>query len=102
MISCFIYSAIVKQVSPGFYQYRKLRRKEKSTLIKISVLFVLNLVLSNSSIKFNSLALDQVLMLEYYQIYRCFVVLFLQLQRFFNCYYLENEDPQSFIFPSFQ
>lgn len=60
MISCFIYSAIVKQVNPSFYQYRKLKRKEKRTLVKISLLFVLNLVLSNSSIQFNSLALDQV------------------------------------------
>ena len=50
----------MKKVNPDFYQYRKLRRKEKRTLVKISVLFVLNLVLSNSSVQYNSLALDQV------------------------------------------
>lgn len=65
MISCFFYSAVVKRINPSLYQYRKLRRKEKRTLVKISVLFVLNIVLSNSSIQFNSLALDQVRILNY-------------------------------------
>ena len=89
MISCFIYSGIVKRTNPSLYQYRKLRRKEKNSVVKISILFSLNIVLSNSSIQFNSLALDQVYIIcMFYS--RCFDVRFLQLQPYLNFYSLER------------
>ena len=79
MISCFIYSAIVKKTNPSLYNYRSLRKKEKWTLIKISVLFVLNLVLSNSSIQFNSLALDQVIIVLWNR--------YIDVSLLYSCYY---------------
>ncbi|KAK8796238.1 hypothetical protein WA171_004199 [Blastocystis sp. BT1] len=59
MLSCFIYSSIMKCVAPGMFHYRPLRRNEWKTMFLVSLIFIINIILSNSSIKYNSLALDQ-------------------------------------------
>lgn len=60
MISCAVYSTLMKRVFPSFYKYRPLKRSEYKSLFAVSLIFIINIVLSNSSLKFNSLALDQV------------------------------------------
>lgn len=60
MISCAIYSMILKWLFPKFYNYRPLKSSEYKSLIAVSIIFIVNIVLSNTSLKYNSLALDQV------------------------------------------
>lgn len=60
MISCAIYSTIMKYVTPRFFNYRPLKQSEWKNMLLVSVVFIVNIVLSNSSLKYNSLALDQV------------------------------------------
>lgn len=60
MLSCAVYSTIMKYTAPKFFNYRPLKRGELKKMILVSVIFIVNIVLSNSSLKFNSLALDQV------------------------------------------
>lgn len=61
MISCAVYSTIMKHVAPGFFKYRPIKANEMKMLFLVSVIFIVNIVTSNSSLKYNSLALDQVL-----------------------------------------
>ena len=60
MISCAVYSTIMKYVAPGFFKYRPIKANEMKMLFLVSVIFIVNIVTSNSSLKYNSLALDQV------------------------------------------
>ena len=60
MISCSIYTTAMKYLCPSFYKYRPLKQAEIKNLVLVSVIFIVNIVLSNSSLKYNSLALDQV------------------------------------------
>ena len=60
MLSCFVYTSVMKKVTPKFYKGRSLRDSEFKTMILVSVIFIVNIILSNSSLKYNSLALDQV------------------------------------------
>lgn len=60
MISCAIYSTLMRFVAPRFFNYRPLKQSEWKNMILVSVIFIVNIVLSNSSLKYNSLALDQV------------------------------------------
>ena len=60
MLSCAVYSTIMKYTAPKFFNYRPLKNGELRNLFLVSVIFIINIVLSNSSLKFNSLALDQV------------------------------------------
>ena len=60
MLSCAIYSTIMKYTAPKFFNYRPLKEGELKKMFLVSVVFIVNIVLSNSSLKFNSLALDQV------------------------------------------
>lgn len=50
----------MKNVAPTMFRYRPLRSNEWKTMFLVSVIFIINIILSNSSIKYNSLALDQV------------------------------------------
>lgn len=50
----------MKYTAPNFFKYRPLKEGELRNLILVSVIFIVNIALSNSSLKFNSLALDQV------------------------------------------
>ena len=50
----------MKHFFPSFYKYRPLKQSEIKNLVLVSVIFIVNIVLSNSSLKYNSLALDQV------------------------------------------
>lgn len=61
MLSCAIYSTIMKYTAPNFFKYRPLKKGELRNLVLVSVIFIVNIALSNSSLKFNSLALDQVI-----------------------------------------
>ena len=61
MLSCAVYSTIMKYVAPGFFKYRPIKANEIKMLLLVSVIFITNIVTSNSSLKYNSLALDQVL-----------------------------------------
>lgn len=60
MLSCTVYSFVMKHTAPKFFNYRPLKQSEMKNLILVSVIFIVNIVLSNSSLKYNSLALDQV------------------------------------------
>ena len=62
MASCAVYSSIMKYLSPSFFKYRPLKKEEYKSIFLVSVIFIVNIVLSNSSLKYNSLALDQVLL----------------------------------------
>ena len=66
MLSCAVYSTIMKYATPKFFNYRPLKEGELKKMILVSVIFIVNIVLSNSSLKFNSLALDQVLLCSYF------------------------------------
>ncbi|CBK23301.2 uncharacterized protein [Blastocystis hominis] len=59
MLSCAVYSTLMKYTAPNFFKYRPLKEGELRNLILVSVIFIVNIALSNSSLKFNSLALDQ-------------------------------------------
>ena len=61
MISCAIYSSMLRWLFPKFYNYRPLKSSEYKSLIAVSIIFIVNIVLSNTSLKYNSLALDQVI-----------------------------------------
>lgn len=78
MLSCFIYSSIMKCVAPGMFHYRPLRRNEWKTMFLVSLIFIINIILSNSSIKYNSLALDQVNLDNFIhiQMFRCSMPVF--------------------------
>lgn len=60
MLSCYVYSSIMKRLTPSLFHYRPLRQSELKSLFLVSVIFIVNIILSNSSLKYNSLALDQV------------------------------------------
>ena len=60
MISSAIYSSCVKLCMPSYYNARKIEKGEYIRLFLVSVLFIVNIVLGNVSIKYCSLALDQV------------------------------------------
>ena len=60
MISCAVYSSIMKYTAPNFFKYRPVKTSEMKMLFLVSVIFIVNIVTSNSSLKYNSLALDQV------------------------------------------
>lgn len=66
MLSCAVYSTIMKYTAPNFFKYRPLKEGELRNLILVSVIFIVNIALSNSSLKFNSLALDQVFFFAFY------------------------------------
>lgn len=66
MISCAIYSTIMRFVAPRFFNYRPLKQSEWKNMILVSVIFIVNIVLSNSSLKYNSLALDQVCFIAFF------------------------------------
>ena len=59
MLSCYVYSSIMKHLTPSLFHYRPLRQSELKSLFLVSVIFIVNIILSNSSLKYNSLALDQ-------------------------------------------
>ena len=61
MISCAIYSSMLRWLFPKFYNYRPLKSSEYKSLVAVSIIFIVNIVLSNTSLKYNSLALDQVI-----------------------------------------
>ena len=60
MISSAIYSSCVKLCMTSYYIARKIEKGEYICLFLVSVLFIVNIVLGNVSIKYCSLALDQV------------------------------------------
>ena len=69
-----MYSSLVKWVAPSYYNGRHVDKDEYIRLFFVSVLFIVNIVLGNQSIKYCSLALDQVgnyLVLFHMQIVRC-------------------------------
>ena len=61
MLSCAVYTTIMKYTAPKFFKYRPVKRSEMINLFLVSLIFIVNIILSNSSLKYNSLALDQVL-----------------------------------------
>lgn len=61
MASCAIYSTAMKYLFPSSFKYRPLKKGELKTMFLVSVIFVVNIILSNTSLKYNSMALDQVL-----------------------------------------
>ena len=68
----------MKRVAPAMFHYRPLRRNEWKTMFLVSVIFIINIILSNSSIKYNSLALDQVNLVKFVhaQMFRCAMPVF--------------------------
>ena len=66
MISCAIYSTLMRFVAPRFFNYRPLKQSEWKNMILVSVIFIVNIVLSNSSLKYNSLALVQVCFIAFF------------------------------------
>ena len=50
----------MKYTEPNFFKYRPVKASEMKMLFLVSVIFIVNIVTSNSSLKYNSLALDQV------------------------------------------
>lgn len=60
MLSCAVYTTIMKYTAPKFFKYRPVKRSEMLNLFLVSLIFIVNIILSNSSLKYNSLALDQV------------------------------------------
>ena len=46
---------------PSYYNAREIKKEERLRLVLVSVLFIVNIVLGNVSIKYCSLALDQAL-----------------------------------------
>ena len=75
MLSCAVYSTLMKYTAPNFFKYRPLTEGELRNLILVSVIFIVNIALSNSSLKFNSLALDQVFSFFFLSESRCSAVL---------------------------
>ena len=79
MLSCAVYSTLMKYTAPNFFKYRPLKEGELRNLILVSVIFIVNIALSNSSLKFNSLALDQVfsyIFSFWIQMFRCAMPVF--------------------------
>ena len=68
----------MKCVAPGMFHYHPLRRNEWKTMFLVSLIFIINIILSNSSIKYNSLALDQVNLDNFIhiQMFRCSMPVF--------------------------
>ena len=61
MISSAVYSSIIRLAAPSYYNARPIEESEYLRLVMVSLLFIVNIVLGNVSIKYCSLALDQVL-----------------------------------------
>ncbi|KAK8795751.1 hypothetical protein WA158_000407 [Blastocystis sp. Blastoise] len=61
MISCSVYSMIMKQVNPSYYNKREISKQTMGKLLLMSFLFIFNIVTANTSLKYNSLALDQMI-----------------------------------------
>ena len=61
MISSAVYSGCVRIMAPSYYGARQVEKNEYFRLFLVSVLFIVNIVLGNVSIKYCSVALDQVL-----------------------------------------
>ena len=66
MISCAVYSFLMKKITPSLFRYRPLKKGEFKQIILVSLIFIVNIILSNTSLKYNSLALDQVLLPVYH------------------------------------
>ena len=60
MVSSAVYSSLIRCLAPSYYNARPIEKKEYCRLFMVSVLFIVNIVLGNASIKYCSLALDQV------------------------------------------
>ena len=60
MISSAVYSGVLRRCLPSSYNAREIKREEYVRLVLVSLLFIVNIVLGNVSIKYCSLALDQV------------------------------------------
>ena len=60
MISSAAYSGLLNVFIPSYFNARKVEKGEYIRLFLVSVLFIVNIVLGNVSIKYCSLALDQV------------------------------------------
>lgn len=60
MISSAVYSGVLRRCLPSYYNAREIKREEYVRLVLVSLLFIVNIVLGNVSIKYCSLALDQV------------------------------------------
>lgn len=75
MLSCAVYTTIMKYTAPKFFKYRPVKRSEMLNLFLVSLIFIVNIILSNSSLKYNSLALDQM--------FRCAMPVFTCILEFF-------------------
>lgn len=60
MISSAVYSSIIRFLLPSYYNARKIEKDEYKRLVMVSLLFIVNIILGNVSIKYCSLTLDQV------------------------------------------
>ncbi len=60
MVSSAVYSGVLRYCMPSYYNAREIKKDERIRLVLVSVLFIVNIVLGNVSIKYCSLALDQV------------------------------------------
>ena len=61
MVSSAVYSGLLRYCMPSYYNAREIKKEERIRLVLVSILFIVNIVLGNVSIKYCSLALDQVL-----------------------------------------
>ena len=60
MVSSAVYSGVLRYCMPSYYNAREIKKDERIRLVLVSVLFIVNIVLGNVSIKYCSLALDQI------------------------------------------